>query len=358
MTEYVATLAAKLDYSLDDSGALMYIEGTIIEPGTYQGIDGKKISYSDTVLTDGAPSAKGRPIIYRHTETDGEEKDLVVGYTAILNEEDGKIDYKGIIYDERVFPFLEDGTFDAVSPEIDVDGRYDSEQELYVAEKVEFTSLTLTSNEHKGIDSASIAGHGAIHISLEKKKKKKKKEKKKVMTTKKYDDAFNDIPEEDRLTLARKFLEDKGFNLVEKKPDDDEDEEEEEEEEETVVDNPELKELKDQMALQASELAFFQDRELNNLVEEIKKTDDEFVIDDVTLPGEAFLEKKAKLEKFHKTLQRALPKIRLELSGEAPTTITAKNEELKKVALEMYGDEETARKFAPQLFPAPVKETD
>ena len=183
MTEFKATLATKLEFSLDDTGDLMYIEGTIIEPGTYQGIDGKKVHYSDDVLTEGAPSAKGRPVIYRHTEADGEEKDLVVGFTASCPEKDGTIGYKAVIYDERAFPFIKDETFDAVSPEIDVDGRYDSEKDLYVADKIVFTSLTLTNNEHKGIGSASIDGHGAIHISLEKKGKEKK-----LVDKEKYDE--------------------------------------------------------------------------------------------------------------------------------------------------------------------------
>jgi hypothetical protein len=326
MTHYLGKmLASKLETTRD--GDLMYVSGTLFAPGTYQGIDGQKVRYSPSMTPMVVGTGKGKPIIYKHTEKDGQEKDLVVGFTSTVIDDNGEAKYTGYIYNPEVFPFIEDQTFNAVSPELEIDGSYDSGDNTVTAESVGLSSLALTNHARKGIDSASIDSHKMIHISLEKK------------DVKDMGDEFNKqwegLPDTTRLELARKYLEAKGLKVYDKEP-------------APIVDTKALEGLTKRLDEQAGELAYFQNREIVELESEVKKLDPEFD-SKVFLEGAAsFGTKKARLEQHITFLNRLVPRIKLELSGSSPSQSTSELKEKQKVALEMYGDK--AKEFAPDLF--------
>jgi len=324
----------------------MILEGPLMEPGEYQGIDGNKIAYSKEVLDEGAATGEGKPVIYRHTKEDGEEERLVVGYSAALNNDEGVLSHRLAIYNPDVFPFVEDGTFNAVSPEVDIDGTYDEATGIVTADKMAFTSYALTNHARKGIPTASIDGHKMIHISLERRKTD-------MDTKEKHEAAFNGIPEDVRLDLARKFLEDKGKTITDKPIE----EPKTEPEASPGIANPDVvdKKVVDQLVekakAQAAELAYFQDKELATITDGIKKVDPEFDSTAMLEGAETFLTKKARLESYQVMLNRVIPRVKLELAGNAPGQIDADKKLKIEAALEMYGSAETAREYVPELFP-------
>ncbi len=327
----------------------MIIEGPLMEPGTYQGIDGNKIAYTSEVLSKGAEeTGVGKPVIYRHTEKDGEEKELVVGYSAMIADDAGKLSHRLAIYNPDVFGFIEDETFDAISPEIDVEGTYDESTGVVNAEEIVFTSYALTDHTRKGIPTAAIDSRKMIHISLERRKQD-------MDDKKKYETAFNQIPEVDRLELARKFLEEQGKYVADEAPEIPEVEEEETTLPATGVDQKVVDEILKKTADQATELAYFQDKELAGITADIKKLDAEFDSTIMLEGAETFMIKKVRLEQYQTMLNRVIPRVKLELAGKAPGQIDETKKIKIEAALEMYGSIESAKEYAPELFPEDTK---
>jgi len=313
----------------------MILEGPLMEPGTYQGIDGNKIAYNEDVLSKGASeTGKGKPVIYRHTKEDGEEERLVVGYSAAIVDDDGKLSHRLAIYNPDVFPFIEDGTFDSVSPEIDIDGTYDESTGIVTAAEIAFTSYALTNNARKGIPTAGIDSQKMIHISLERRKTD-------MDNKEKYEADFAAIPEDVRLDMARKFLEEKGKHISDVPP---------AKETPVGVDQKVVDELLRRSDSQATELAYFQDKELGTITGEIKKLDPDFDSAVMLEGADTFTLKKARLEKYQAMLNRVIPRVKLELDGKAPRQIADDKKVQIEAALEMYGTAEIAKTYLPELF--------
>jgi len=319
-------MASKLETSRD--GSIMFMKGTLIEPGIYRGIDGATVQYDGDVLENGKLTARSIPIIYRHTEEkDGKQemKELTVGNLSSVNSDGkGQLTYTGYVWDDRVFPFVQDATFDAVSPEIDIDGVVDPTTGVVMAKTVSFEALALTNHTKRGIDTASIDSHKVVHVSLERKVDN-------IMTD---EETWNKLPEDFRLSQARKLLEGKGLVLLEK--------------DKVPTADPKVAELSAKLEGMGKELSYFQDKELGALVNDIKAVDAEFDTKAFLEGAVDFAAKKARLEAHSKMLGRLIPKIKLELSG-SPKPNTEEVIENRKVALETYGEVE-AKRLLPELF--------
>jgi len=337
MENYIATLASKLEYNAVDQ--LMFIEGEAIAPGTYTGVDGHTVTWEAPVLSSAATTLPKKPILYIHTEEDGDEVRSVVGYVSGFEDTEGQVRYKGVIYDDVVFPFIENKTFDAVSPEIDfmADKKEDGS---YLATQAKFSSLVLTgipANER-----ASIDKHGFIHVALEEKKSK--------MST--NDKPLKDLTAEEKLEFARDYIKEnrEAFPEYVDKPD------------EKPPENPpapvegledlkkDFKAIQDENTALKTAVSYFQGLELAKLEEEIKKIDDEFKAEEFLEGVTDFNVKRTKLEKHAASLNRLIPKLKLELGPDRKPD-NKQTEEMKRAVLERFsGDKQKAAEYFPGLF--------
>jgi len=332
LVQCTAKLASKLEWNVVDD--LMFIEATAMTPGTFQGIDGQKVHWTAPVISEATPTGKQKPILFVHTDEEGDEKESVVGFVQDVQDEDGRVRFKGIVYNDIAYPFIESGELDSISPEIDFQGDFNSEMGAYLATKAKFSSFVLTNIPAN--EEAKIEKHGFIHISLERKGKMEIQE-----------TAWKDLSDEQRLNLMRTFIKDKkvpvadlGVEIPEKtddKTDNDVDKP-----------SPEVEELKNKLTEQANQIAYFQEKELAQLEGEINVIDDEFKREEFLEGVEGFTNKKVKLERHLRDLNRLIPKIKLNL-GTDKAKLEKKDEEMKKAVLEQLGDD--AKKYYPELFP-------
>jgi hypothetical protein len=308
----------------------MFVEGTMISPGTYTGIDGNTVEWSEDVLTVAAPTAKGRPILYAHTDEDGQEKELAVGFVSASVDDNGQTRVKGVIYNDSVFPLVEKGLFNAFSPEVDFMGEKLGENR-YRATEAQYTSVTLTNMPAN--EDAKIDNYGFVHISLEEK------------TVRMEDKKIAELTSEEKLNFVREFLKEQNLPFPTK---DDLDTDKPGDKPAPPIEIPDIAPLQEEIADLQNQVNYFQTRELIGIETEIREVDTEFKADAFLEGVSTFELKKTKLERHLSDLRRLIPKVRLEL-GEVPASLEEEKAEKKKVALEMLGPEK-AKAIYPELF--------
>lgn len=341
--DYKVKTASKLEWDVKDD--IMFIEGTLGSPGTFTGIDGNTIEWPEKVISKAAPSAKKRPILYAHTDDEGDEKFLTVGYVADSKDVgSGKTRYKGVIYNDTIFPLIEKGEFNAVSPEIDFDGEKLGERK-YRATEAAYTSMVLTNTPAN--KDATIDKYGFMHVSLERRKTKMDLGEKKV----------GELSDEEKLNFVREYLKSQNLPMptqedLEDDPEDKPDDKPEDKPEDTKIDleplTNEVNTLKDQNVELAKQVNYLQSKELAGLGDSIAEIDSEFKMEAFLEGVDGFDTKKARLESHLSTLERLLPRIQLEL-GSDPAKLEEEKEEKKKAALEMLGPEK-AKEMYPEFF--------
>lgn len=84
-------------------GPVAELEGVLITPGTYQGIDGKKVTYSRELLTKKAETILGTQIKYTHQDN----AEAVVGFNTGVRTDGGYIFNRGYIFDRNAIEELE-----------------------------------------------------------------------------------------------------------------------------------------------------------------------------------------------------------------------------------------------------------
>jgi len=79
-------------------GSVTEFEGVLISPGTYQGIDGKRITYSAEVLTKKSDGIPGTQVKYKHSDS----AEAVVGFNTGVRNANGFIFNRGYIFDPKI----------------------------------------------------------------------------------------------------------------------------------------------------------------------------------------------------------------------------------------------------------------
>jgi len=115
-------------------GKAVVIEGKVLYPGTFTGIDGNTISYPAELFKNGNIEIINRRIKYMHKETD----EAVVGFiTGYVLKPDG-LYIRGYIFDEAVAELVRNGDVKGLSMEAEVD--VDAEN---TARKVSISAVAL-----------------------------------------------------------------------------------------------------------------------------------------------------------------------------------------------------------------------
>lgn len=125
-------------------GKALIIEGVALAEGTYTDLSGKTVTYPFEALKASAETLLGVPIVYPHTLSDNNEKEVAVGHVTEIAVRDNAILFKGMIFDPHVQELVEKGKLSAVSVEANVDTDFDPESGVFRAERLEFTALALT----------------------------------------------------------------------------------------------------------------------------------------------------------------------------------------------------------------------
>lgn len=139
--------------------------GKALRPGTFIGLDRKKIKYTGPVISRDFSTLKGRPVKISHQE----HFTTVSGYirgTAVKKEE-GYLE--GIIWDEDTIRRVDSGELDGLSLELSVNVFYDAEEECFEARSFAGNAVmlcpswtaackdcTLVKTEHVRLQSPSI----------------------------------------------------------------------------------------------------------------------------------------------------------------------------------------------------------
>jgi hypothetical protein len=101
---------------VERTGDVYVYYGTILEPGTWKGIDGHEIKYEDSetssirdVFAEAAATFNGKQLVYGHYD---KSRKAVKGFNLTTWLEDGALRNKGVIADPEVIQAIEAGSFD------------------------------------------------------------------------------------------------------------------------------------------------------------------------------------------------------------------------------------------------------
>jgi len=99
------------------TGDVLKVEGILIYPGTFYGLDGKPTKFSEEVIKEIFESVgENIPLKLTHFS------DKYVGYATRLGiSEDGKVWFKGYVFDEKAISQIEQHGYDGVSGEFDLE---------------------------------------------------------------------------------------------------------------------------------------------------------------------------------------------------------------------------------------------
>ena len=102
----------------EPAGDVLQVQGTLIYPGTFTGLDGKPVTFSKEVIKDIKENIDGNiPFKVTHFS------DKIVGYAThfFLDENTGALMFKGYVFDNNAIKKIETDGYDHVSGEFDVD---------------------------------------------------------------------------------------------------------------------------------------------------------------------------------------------------------------------------------------------
>ena len=150
--------------SFEILGEVLRYEGTVLCPGTWQGIDGNKISYSEPVVASGAGTFSGVSLHEGHLD---QTREAVKGFNSVSWYQDGCIRNRGYVWDKPTIGKIMAGEYpmgQSMEAEVYVDDKMN-------AVRVQGTSIAI------GISSpacraAAINKMESVRLSLDEDKKK------------------------------------------------------------------------------------------------------------------------------------------------------------------------------------------
>ena len=337
-------------------GKLMEITGIAISPGVYTGIDGATIEYRPEVISQIVDSMPGKTILFQHTKEGSAEEvaAIGIGFFAEAWKQGDSAMYRGYVYRPDVFPLIEDRTLHSGSLELDVKAEYDEARDVYVAKEAYVYGFTLT--DRPAVKGATILGHNYVtQVRLEAWPGKSTGGGN-VGELDKLDEGYprpemtpwGEMSDKEKYQTCVTFFKNKGYPVPEKHEELQNQYNQLKEEFEALVEATGIdlesyrdfmkeclssgKSMKECAALwrqkkqESPELEnlrkrveYFEKRELERLVSEIKQLDKDFNPKDLLAGLETFDQKKAILEKYKNFLEKNKPKVKLEIGGSEDT---------------------------------------
>jgi hypothetical protein len=159
-----ATLSGEIT-SFEVLGEVLRYEGTVLCPGTWQGIDGNKITYSAPVVSQGAGTFSG---VSLH---DGNHQDLtreaVKGFNAVSWSQDGCIRNRGYIWHQPTIEKIMAGEY-PMGQSMEADVWVDENMN---AVKIQGSSIAIGIS-NPACRSAKIESLASVRLSMDETKKK------------------------------------------------------------------------------------------------------------------------------------------------------------------------------------------
>jgi len=150
--------------SFEILGEVLKYEGTVLCPGTWQGVDGNKITYSDAVVASGAPTFSGVALHEGHID---QTREAVKGFNAVSWYQDGCIRNRGYIWDKTTVDKVVMGEYpmgQSMEAEVYVDSQMN-------AVRIQGSSIAI-GVENPACQPAKIGRIESVKLSMDEDKKK------------------------------------------------------------------------------------------------------------------------------------------------------------------------------------------